>query len=304
MREDKQQAKPWLPDTKVRCPVSPAAQEWIESSLCWCAGEFGRETLVRDVVLPAAGFLPAAYTATTQQIEAIVTRSCTLLSVDPEALRVDLFDGSAEKRAARARGPGKARTVGHFHMEDGVAVIALDRSESADPRYLTAIIAHELGHVRLLGERRISAGRRDHERLTDLLTVYFGFGIFSANAALDYAKAARSWSVHPLGELDERTLNAARNDGYRRLGYLSEHEFGYALACYCWLREEQEEPHWARYLDVGVRRHVKQGLAYLAQDGRGAGLPTQRIVGRTLKYGSTTIRVVSTPTPRSWPPAR
>lgn len=129
-------------------------------------------------------------------------------------------------------------------MEGGVAVIGLDRSESADPSYLTAIIAHELGHVRLLAERRISAGRRDHERLTDLLTVYFGFGIFSANAALDYAEAARSWSVHPLGELDERTLNAARNHGYRRLGCLSEHEFGYTLACYCWLREEREEPRW------------------------------------------------------------
>ena len=107
-----------------------------------------------------------------------------------------------------------ARTVGHFAMEDGVAFVALDRSEFADASYLTAT---------------------------------------GASATL------------------------------------SEHEFGYTLACYCWLRGEREEPPWARYLDVGVHRHVKQGLAYLAQVGCGAGLTTQRIVGRTLKYGTTTI---------------
>lgn len=114
MREDKQQAKPWLPDTEVRCPVSPAAQEWVESSLRWCTGEFGRETLVRDVVLPAAGFFPVPYTATAtaQQIEAIVTRSCALMGVEPGVLKVDLFDGSEEKRKARAHGTARSALLG------------------------------------------------------------------------------------------------------------------------------------------------------------------------------------------------
>lgn len=293
--------KPWRPDTSARCPVPRATQEWIESSLDWCTSEFGAEVLTRDVSLPTAGFLPVPYTATTEQIATIINRACVLMGVDRAAVQVDLFDGTAEKQRLAALKSAKSRAVGHFHMADGRAVVGLDRSEAADPSVLTAIIVHELGHVRLLGERRITRDRRDHERLTDLLTVYFGFGIFSANAALTYAKAARTWSVHPLGELDERTLNAARNDGFQRLGYLREPEFGYTLACYCWLRAEPEPP-WARYLDTGVRAYLKPGLGYLAQTATGTTLPTRRIVGRTLRYGSTTVRVVSGPVPARWPP--
>jgi hypothetical protein len=282
------------------CPVSRATQEWIESSMRWCTGEFGKEPLLRGIVLPTAAFLPSSYTATAEQIDALVKRVCDLMLVGRAALKLDLFDGSAEKERAKALKSSKSHTVGHFHMEDGYAVIGLDRSESADPAHLTAIIAHELCHVKLLGEGRIAASRRDHERLTDLLTVYFGFGIFSANAALSYSRNSRGWSVHPLGYLDERTLNAARNDGYRRLGYLSEQEFGYALACYGWLREETD-PRWAAYLDLGPRAYLNQGLAYLADPGPGKDLPTQRTLNKTLRYGNATIRVVSAPAQRPSP---
>lgn len=267
--------------------------------MLWCAEEFGEGIFRRDIILPTTGFLPASYAATPAQISALLNRVKILMSVDSTSIRLDLFDGSAEKKKAATS--GRSRAVGHFHMEKGRAVISLDNSEAADPAYLTAIIAHELGHVRLLGERRISADRPDHERLTDLLTVCFGFGIFSANAALSYARAARGWSVLPVGDLDERTLNAARRlDGYHRLGYLSEREFGYALACYCRLRGETD-PDWARHLDVGPRVYLTQGLAYLASTGAGRTLPAQRAAKRTVKQGGATISVVYGPAHGSSP---
>ncbi len=87
----------------------------------------------------------------------------------------NLFDGPAARKKTGTRGSGTEHAVGHFRMQDGQPVIDLDRSEAADPTCLTAIVAHELGHVRLLGEGRITtADRPDHERLTDLLTVSSG----------------------------------------------------------------------------------------------------------------------------------
>ena len=153
-------------------------------------------------------------------------------------ITLGLFDGWAEQQEAAKT--GRSRAVGHFRIENGRAVIALDQSECADPKLLTAIAVHELCHLRLLGEHRVRAERPDGERLTDLLTVYFGFGIFSTNAAMRFARADRGWSILPVGELDDRTLNAARHEGYQRLGYLSSAEFGYALACYCWLRRDSD----------------------------------------------------------------
>jgi hypothetical protein len=210
------------------------------------------------------------------------------MTVNPRLIRLELFDGSAEKKQAART--GGSRAVGHFRVEDGRAVIALDQSESADPKLLAAIAVHELCHLRLLGQGRIRPDRPDGERLTDLLTVYFGFGIFSTNAAMRFARAERGWSLVPLGELDDLTLNAARHEGYNRLGYLSSAEFGYALACYCWLRREKD-PGWARYVNPGPLLSLEQGLAYLTQSSVAGELPTQRLLGKSVKIGNATVRV-------------
>jgi len=276
---DRTSTRPWSSSTSTECPVGLAEQAWIEASLHWFADQFGTEPALRDVVLPTSELFPDAYTGTPEQIEVMVARVYDLMSVDPsQQLLVSLFgasDGEAAKKSSRA--------VGHYHEENGRAVIGLDLREASDPAFLAAIIAHELCHVRLLGENRITAARKDHERLTDLLTIYLGFGIFTTNAALSFENA-HHWSVQPRGDMSERILNAARNDGYSRLGYLTEPEYGYALACYCRLRGETD-PSWATYLDPGPRTYLHQGLAYLARSRPSGGFPT-------LQARNVSIRVV------------
>jgi hypothetical protein len=258
----------WSSATSTECPVALAEQAWIETSMSWFADQFGADVALRDIVLPTTEFFPASYTGAPEQIAELVARISDLMLCDALELTLDLFDGgSAGKPAGR-------HAVGHFQVKDGRTVIGLDLRESSDPAFLTAIIAHELSHARLLGEGRITDARRDHERLTDLLTIYLGFGVFTTNAALSFAETTRGWSVQPRGELNEWTLNGARNDGYAHLGYLTEREFGYALACHCRLRGETEPP-WAAYLDPGPRAYLQQGLAYLAHTGPG-NFPTLR----------------------------
>jgi hypothetical protein len=267
-------SRSWLPVTTSECPVAKDKQYWIESSLEWFARQFGSGVLYRDVVLPTASFLPGTdYSATPDQVEELILQVCGLMMVDPGRIRLDLFDGSAEKKTAALY--GRSRTVGHFHMDGGRAVIAVDQSESSDPLKVVAIAAHELSHYRLLGEKRIRRDRKDGERLTDLLTVYFGLGIFSTNAAMSFARAKRDWVVIPTDMLDDHTLNgAARHTGYQRLGYLGSAEFGYALACYSWVRHEAD-PGWARYVNPGPLVSLAQGLAYLARTSREGWLPVQ-----------------------------
>lgn len=274
MNENADEPRPWLRTVSEDCPVDPPQQAWIEASMKWFVGEFGREPLLGGIVLPGPN-LQSGYTGTPRQIERLIAGVCTVMSIDRSSLTVESFEIREEDDPESRKG---RRAVGHYFVRDGRPVIGLDVSEASDADYLTAIIAHELCHVRLLGERRITRERRDHERLTDLLTVYFGFGIFSTNAALRYGETARGFSVEPLGYLDERMLNAARNDGYSRVGYLTEPEFGYAMACYAWLREEAD-PAWAARLDPGPRVHLRQGLAYLARCARKGSLPTTRSGG-------------------------
>jgi hypothetical protein len=282
---------PWMSAEHTGCPVGLAQQAWIETSMQWFVGQFGRDAALGKVVLPASGFIPTPYSATLEQIFGMVTKAYEMMAVKVSGLDV-VFTDPADRGAA-ARKSGEKRAVGHYYVRNGRPVIGLDTGEASDPAYLTAIIAHELCHVRLLGEGRITATRKDHERLTDLLTVYLGFGVFTSNAALSFGTTARGWSAQPVGYLDERTLNAAHNDGYSRLGYLTEQEFGYAMACHCWLRRETNPP-WISHLDPGPRTFLKQGLTYLSRNAKAGDYPTLnmwdgrisiRLVARSMRPG-------------------
>lgn len=122
------------------------------------------------------------------------------------------------------------RAVGRYHKADGHAVTELDLREAGQPAVLTAIIAHELGHVRLLGEDRAQGLDVDHERLTDLVTVFLGMGFLTANATCTFTKSVQRFSVLPLGDLTERMLTGTALDPTHHLGHLTERQFGYAPA--------------------------------------------------------------------------
>lgn len=146
--------------------------------------------------------------------------------------------------------------AGVYAHPDGPHVVTIDRSGVGEPARLLAVIAHELGHLRLFGERRISADRNDHEPLTDLATIYLGMGIFTANAAFNFSRT--SW-IEPVGGWQAR-----------RLGYMTEQMFGYALARYAVYRGERD-PAWARYLDTNPRVYMKRGIRYLRRADPGPG---------------------------------
>jgi len=231
-----------------KCPIGPQERVWVEESMAWLAAEFGREVLNRGPVLPNAEFFPGPYAGSDTDIRSLVAQLCGYLDVAPDRLTIEIQPDDGENAmVAGLRLAHESRSAaGHYRRENGRPVIAIDQRQAARPTSLVATIAHELGHVRLLDEQRITRARSDHEPLTDLLTVYFGLGIFTANSAFNFSQNSRGWS-------------------YSRLGYLSEPMFGYALGCYAHLRGETK-PAWARHLDTNPRAYLKQSLRYLAHN--------------------------------------
>ncbi|MFD8756010.1 hypothetical protein ACFV0O_34295 [Kitasatospora sp. NPDC059577] len=228
-----------------KCPVGPDERVRVEESMAWLAAEFGRDVLCRAPVLPTAEFFPGPYRGSDEDIRSVITRICGYLDVAPDRLTIEIEpdDGEHVMVAGLDLARRSRSAAGHYRRENGRPVIAVDQRQAARPVALVATIAHELGHVRLLDEQRIPADRRDHEPLTDLLTVHFGLGIFTANSAFTFSQSSRGWS-------------------YARLGYLSQRELGYALACYAHLRGETR-PTWAAHLATNPRAYLRQGLRYL-----------------------------------------
>ena len=192
-------------------------------------------------------FPPGSFSGTEADLRPLLERLRTRVGVDIDAIQVDLSDDSD----IPDMGPGmpivsqfKGRP-GHFQWDAGVPVVAVRRRQLRDPVALTATLAHELAHVRLLTQRRVDRTRKDHEQLTDLTTVFFGLGVFTANAAFEFSQGQSGWQAS-------------------RLGYLGEELFGYSLACYAHLRGEKE-PSWARALDANPRAYMRKGMRYLSQ---------------------------------------
>ncbi|TDT97535.1 hypothetical protein EDD99_5683 [Streptomyces sp. 846.5] len=237
------------------CPVPPERQAWIESSMLWLVQEFGRAAARRQVALPTPDFFPVPFTGAKREIRALLVRVCAVMRVDPLFVWMNLFDGS-DPKTLRSREDQRI-AIGRYRKIWEFSIISLDRKEADSPAGLAATIAHELGHVRLIGEAHLTPDREDHEQLTDLLTVYLGMGIFTANAALTVR-------YRPTAPEDGTAATVSGIGNYiRTAGYLSQPDLGYALACYCRLRGETE-PAWAAHLDPRPRRTLAQGLAYLA----------------------------------------
>ena len=79
--------------------------------------------------------------------------------------------------------------------------------------------------------------------MTDLLTVFLGLGIFTANAAHEFTVSNRGWSA-------------------RRLGYMTEQMYGYAFARYVMHRDERGAD-WIGHLDINPRTYLRQTIKFL-----------------------------------------
>jgi hypothetical protein len=231
----------------ARCPVDERERVWLEESMTWFVGEFGADVLRRDVVTPTPEFFPGEFHGSDDEVLALIHRVCGWFDVDTDRVTVEFYGDHGERQLSEAMGLTSqwAAAAGHYRRENGRAILGIDRTLAVTPVRMVATVAHELCHVLLLDDGRITGDRADHEPLTDLLTVYFGLGVFSANAAFEYTQTMHRRSTSTLG-------------------YLPEPMFGYGLACHAMLRGERK-PDWADHLDPNPRAVMKRGLRYLAE---------------------------------------
>src|SRR5260370_20665852 len=210
------------------CPVPTAEKVCIDCRLRWLAGTFSSQRLLEaKVIEPTPEFFPEPYEETGEAAETVFGRVCDYMGVPRERVRLEFLDDEKDWQ------------LGDYTRSEQER-IRLHQRTFAQPMQLAATCAHELAHVLLLGDERLSEEAADHEPTTDLLMVFLGLGVIAANAAVQ--------SVHG-------------GHAYRQ-GYMYEREFGYALALFAWLRGERK-PAWASQLRVTARRALNERLAYL-----------------------------------------
>jgi hypothetical protein len=236
-----------------RCSVSEESRLWLENSFQWLADTFGKEQICSTSVLtPHFKDFPIAYngeTTSAQQTLQIVARQ---MSVPMDDIQLDFYEQGVREIDAGGlfgnriflkddeRDKLSAGLYWGRNPDDGKYHLWLEKEKLKQPELMVATLAHEIAHIKLLGEGRLE---ENDERLTDLTTVVFGLGIFNANAAFQDHKGFDSW-------------------GYSKLGYLKQMEWGYALALFARFRNEQL-PDWTSFLTPNIKGDFKRSMKFI-----------------------------------------
>jgi hypothetical protein len=242
-----------------KLPISEEDRLWVDNGFHRLSRVLGRQRVLQTrVILPDAEHFPDPYDKSEAAAEKMFCRICDYMQVDRSQIELEIFPDETSELSHLMPywrgGKGSSCAGLYMHPEDEAKkmVVAMRHSNMEDPLTAVATLAHELGHVILLGGGRIDRNAKDMEPLTDLLTVYLGFGIFNANCAARF----RQWQND-------------RKQGWsmQRLGYLPEEIYGYALARFAHERQERN-PKWARHLSTNVRSYFKQSAEWLEKQER------------------------------------
>lgn len=160
-----------------RLPVSEDQRKWLEEGFERLSRVLGRNRMLQArVILPTVEFFPDKYDATEAAVVTLFRRLCRYMHVDfnrielhVEPDRIGPLKSSMPSWSGDSNYPAGLYTKA---IDDSQTVICLAESLLKDPLAAAATLAHELGHLILLGGELLDPNTKDMEPLTDLLTVF------------------------------------------------------------------------------------------------------------------------------------
>lgn len=233
-------------------PLDYELRKYFENNIL-CLIDFFPESPLenRKVFLPTQDDIPINWNKSKEDaIEALKIVS-EAMRIDPDEIELDFYsEGMTELSTGTfplflENDTEEDLTAGLYFDKntDGKYVVAINETNFGNPDALIATLAHELCHIKLLGEKKME---ENDEHMTDLATVFFGFGVFSSNASFQFSQEYDRW-------------------GYRSTGYLNYDEWAYSLALFAFLRYE-ENPAWSEFLNPTIKKEFHRCLQYMVNN--------------------------------------
>ncbi len=220
---------------------SEPAQEWLLQSFGELVRTRGHQHLFgAQMILASPDHFPDPWTPTTEGARLMIQRAMGYAGLEGP-LSVSQF---SEKRASLEDAWGESRSVQHQgtaawyagYDDDHGYLFGVEAHGLAEPTLLVGTLCHEVAHAYRDHASLGDSDRDLEERLTDLTTVYLGFGVLTANASYDYRSQVTRDSI--LG---------GSSWTFQSRGYLKPEEMTFLLAA--WAMARGEAP-------ATVRRHL------------------------------------------------
>lgn len=187
-----------------------ADREWLIGQLALLVDRHGPEPLLsRPLIEPTPAYFPDPWSPDRAGVARVIRRLLVYAGLAHLKVELDLS----------AAPPSHVELAGTFvsahhtgapawfaGIDDrGVARFGCVDAHLGDPEVLVAHLCHEVAHAWRADHRAVVHDRDEEELLTDLTTVYLGFGIFTVNASFRFRTSssgtASSWSTQRSGYL-------------------------------------------------------------------------------------------------------
>lgn len=174
----------------------------------------GPETFVAaPIVIPDDASFPDRWTPDEDGVRRLLRRVMAYAGLDALGIRLSV-DRYSATTGIQVDAHGVLRETGYegaaawFAGIDrrGECDFGVDLRGLEDPQALVGTLAHEVAHAYRHHEDLVQRPSELEERLTDLTTVYLGFGVLTLNGSERHRSSARGWSSAHAGYLSPQAL--------------------------------------------------------------------------------------------------
>lgn len=205
-----------------------AEQKWLLENLAKLVGQRGYEPLVlHPIVEPTRRFFPEHRGDTLYVLDRTTRRLMQYAGLGQLLVQLEFFSDTQVREGVGVRPTRCASAAALFSgIDRGRCRFGVNMEQSGDAEHLVGVMCHEVAHA-YRAQHGLNVPEEDEEELlTDLTTVYLGFGILSTNNSLRYRSH---------GELDGGAVSTTW--GTSSTGYLPPQALSFLLAAQLAVRD-------------------------------------------------------------------
>ena len=262
----------------------PLEREWLWAALQTLVEARGETTfLTAPILLPDDKHFPDRWTPDEAGVARLAKRLLDYAGLGHLNVDVQVFTEPTEVREVgldgRASATSHAGAAAWFAgIRNGTCLFGAEADQLDDALGLVGAMAHEVGHAFRRMYRLEHRDRDIEEKLTDVTTIYLGFGVLTT------ASAARFITRHHD--------NLGSSYAHKKQGYLAAHEMAFMLASQLSLRgyDAATVKYFAKQLPANQAAVVRASVAETSRE----------LVANAMGFDRVPDPVPPPPLPRPW----
>ena len=220
---------------RAKCPIHLEEKTWVEYRMHWLANVLGAEKLKNVKMLDSDEDFDIEYEATPEGVELLRQFIGDQMEIDCDHCRVEVVEAE------------QLEGISTRYVGGDDPVIFVPDSDLEEPYHLIALLAHQLAKHHLIESGNLAGDEGDLEGVAHLATLYFGYGLFSANSTFydsySFIELHEAWQIGKRGALSSQVV-------------------GYALALLAMIQNNQK-PEWRNELRQDAFDSLVKGIKFL-----------------------------------------